>query len=201
MPTKKIYQLPKLKYGYDELWPYLTEEQVRLHHQKHHRGYVNNANQLSADIESARKKNELDNVKCLTKTLAFNVGGHILHSLFWENLQPADKEKAISPSLEKKLKKNFKSIKKFKQEFEQAANSVEGSGWAALVLHPETDRLLIIQIEKHNVNLLPDHTILMVLDVWEHAYYIDYRHKRSVYVQSFWEIVNWTMVEQRLKKL
>ena len=201
MATKKIYQLPKLKYGYDELWPYLTEEQVRLHHQKHHRGYVNKANQLTADIKAARKKNETAKVKCLTKSLAFNVGGHILHSLFWENLQPADEKETLPPDLEKKLEQSFGSVKKFKQEFEQTANSVEGSGWAALIFHPEADRLLITQIEKHNVDLLPAHHILMVLDVWEHAYYIDYRHKRKSYVQSFWEIVNWSMVEQRLGAL
>jgi Fe-Mn family superoxide dismutase len=193
----KQYQLPKLKYEYYELWPYITEEQLRIHHQRHHQAYVDNANKIMAELEQARKDDDDEQLSRLNKSLSFNVGGHVLHSLFWDNMQPADDEVKIPPKLKKQLEKTFESVEEFKQEFSQAANAVEGSGWGALVYDRETKELIISQIEKHNLNLFPNHDILLVVDVWEHAYYIDYRNERDKFIQSFWEIVNWEVVEKR----
>ncbi len=201
MPKK--YKLPELKYEYWELWPHITEEQLRIHHDKHHQGYVDNANQLTKELETARTKNKKNNkcqeldIKSITRSLTFNVGGHKLHSLFWNNLQPTSEEVKVPAKIKKAIKDNFDSLDNFQQEFTQAASSVEGSGWAALVFDKQSGRLLISQIEKHNLNLFPNHDILLVIDVWEHAYYIDYKNDRSRYIQGFWEIINWNEVENR----
>lgn len=196
--TTNHYTLPPLKFDYDALWPYITEEQLRTHHERHHQGYVNRANSLLIQLDEARKTDQEVNLKSLSKSLSFNIGGHVLHSLFWENLHPSEKDVEIPMELKNEIESHFGSVKSFKHEFEQVANSVEGSGWAALVYSPETRGLLTMQIEKHNTNLFPDFKILMVIDVWEHAYYLDYRHERKKFVRNFWGIVDWETVAKRL---
>ncbi len=199
MSTQKFFQLPELSFRYHDMWPFLTEQQVRIHHLQHHKSYVDNANQILQQLQEIRKKQTKANYQCLSQLLAFNVSGHILHSLFWENLEPKDHQ-PISDFLNKEIKKNFISQEKFKTEFLSLAQGLQGSGWAALTYSPETDSLILIQIEKHNVNLLPEHSILLVIDVWEHAYYLDYNQNRSYYLNAIWEIINWKVVSERLKK-
>jgi Fe-Mn family superoxide dismutase len=140
-------------------------------------------------------------MKSTLKELSFNVGGHILHSLFWENLAPKGKGGGGEPKgvLGDILNKEFGSFERFKKEFTQTAASVEGSGWAALTFDKENKRPLIMQIEKHNANIYPNFKILMVLDVFEHAYYIDYKNERAKFIEAFWNIVNWQIVENRIK--
>ncbi|MEA2056616.1 MAG: superoxide dismutase [Patescibacteria group bacterium] len=201
MKKSNFFSLPKLEYGYDDLWPYMTEEQLRTHHQKHHQGYVNKSNALLKKLDKARKNGANIDLKDVSKALSFNIGGHVLHTIFWENLKPAKEKQKIPKKVEQEIKKEFGSVENFKREFTQVAKSVEGSGWASLVYSKETDRLLCMQVEKHNYNLLPSFKILMVIDVWEHAYYIDYRNDRARFVDSFWEIVNWQEVDRRLDKV
>ena len=137
--------------------------------------------------------------KSTLKNLSFNIGGHILHSLFWTNLTSAGKGGGEPKGeLADILKKEFGSFERFKKEFSQAALSVEGSGWAVLSFCEKTKRPLIMQIEKHNVNVFPTCKLLMVLDVWEHAYYLDYKNARSEFVKAFWNIVNWETINKRL---
>lgn len=195
------YSLPELNYEYDELWPYISEEQLRTHYAVHHQGYVNKANHFAKELSLAGSKNELTHLESLTQNLSFNLSGHILHSLFWENLQPAPKTGEIPASLTKRLEADFRSVENFKQAFEQLAKSVQGSGWAALIYQPEADRLSISQIEKHQLNVIPNTQLIMVLDVWEHAYYLDYRSNRAKYVSNFWEIINWDTVDSRLSAI
>jgi Fe-Mn family superoxide dismutase len=190
-----IYSLPKLPYDYQELEPYISEEQLKLHHQKHHQAYVNSANALLEKLDKARKDNADIDIKATLKELSFQVGGHVLHSLFWRNLKPG---KQINEKLKSAIEKEFGSFERFKKEFTQAATGVEGSGWAALAAD-ETGKLLILQIEKHNVNIYPGFRLLLVLDVWEHAYYLDYKNNRAGFVDAFWNIVNWDEVEKRFK--
>jgi Fe-Mn family superoxide dismutase len=196
----KFYVLPKLPYGYKDLEPYISEEQLKIHHEKHHQGYVNGANAIFEQLEKARRENIDLDVKSTLKALSFNIGGHILHSLFWPSLAPSGVGGG-EPSgvLGNALKKEFGSFERFKREFSQAAASVEGSGWAALSFCMQTDRPIIMQIEKHNTNIYPTFRILMVLDVWEHAYYLDYRNARAKFVEAFWNIVNWNEVNKRLR--
>ena len=195
----KYYQLPKLPYAYISLEPYISEKQLTIHHQKHHQGYVNGANAILEKLEKSRKEDSGLDLKAIAKELSFNVGGHVLHSLFWKNMAPA-KKGGGEPSgvLAKTLKSEFGSIKRFKQEFSQAASAVEGSGWGALAYCQQTKRPLIMQIEKHNVNVYPSFRLLLVLDVWEHAYYLDYQNERGKFVDAFWNIINWKEVNKRL---
>ncbi|MDI6655006.1 MAG: superoxide dismutase [Candidatus Hydrothermarchaeota archaeon] len=164
METAKFYILPKLPYEYKDLAPSISEEQLKVHHQKHHQAYVSGANAILEKLDKARKDGTDLDFKATLKELSFNIGGHLLHSLFWGNLAPAGKccEKPTE-ILGDAIEKEFGSFERFKREFTQAAVSVEGSGWAALTFCKQTNRPIIMQIEKHNTNVYPMFRILMVL--------------------------------------
>jgi Fe-Mn family superoxide dismutase len=195
------YNLPDLPYGYKDLEPYMSSEVLTLHHDKHHAGYVKTANALLDKIQEARNKNEQLDFKSVLKSLSFNVGGHILHEIFWKVMAPANSGKnKPSGEILKAIEKEFGSLERFKTEFSETAKSVEGSGWAILAFHKEHSEhgaLSIIQVEKHNVNFYPEQKILLCLDVWEHAYYLDYKNDRAKFVENWWNIVNWEEVEKR----
>jgi len=200
MVDKKVYSLPELPYASNALEPYISDAQLKIHHDKHHAAYVNGANTILERMEKARQAGADLDMKATLKELSFQAGGHVLHSLFWRNLAPAAKAaKEPSGLLAEVLKKEFGSIERFKKEFTQAAASTEGSGWAALSWCALTQRPIIMQIEKHNVNVYPMFRILMVLDVWEHAYYLDYKNERPRFVEAFWNIVDWNEVGRRLE--
>lgn len=203
----KNYQLPDLPYGYNELAPYISEEQLKLHHDKHHLAYVNGANAVLDKLAKARMENVDLDMKAILKELSFHVSGHILHSLFWQSLAPASAKATAGKGggepggrLAEKINIEFGSFQRFKKEFSQAALSAEGSGWAALAYSQPTDRLLLMQIEKHNVNLFPKVYLLMALDVWEHAYYLDYKNERAKFIEAFWQIVKWDEAGKNLEK-
>lgn len=202
LETGRFYVLPQLPYGSKDLEPYISEEQLKIHHDKHHQGYVDGANAILKKLENARKESIDLDVKSTLKALSFNIGGHILHSLFWPNLSPSGKVGG-KPSgiLGDAIDKEFGSFERFKKEFSQAATSVEGSGWATLAFCRQTNRPIIMQIEKHNTNVYPMFAILMVIDVWEHAYYLDYRNERAKFVDAFWNIVNWDEASKRLERI
>jgi Fe-Mn family superoxide dismutase len=203
MEDSRFYTLPKLPYDYTDLAPQISEEQLRLHHTKHHQAYVNGANALFEKLDKARKENADLDMKATLRDLSFHIGGFKLHNRFWENLAPSGKGGGGSPKgdLSKAIDGEFGKFDRFKKEFTQAATSAEGSGWAALTFCRKTRRPLIVQIEKHNVNVIPGYEILLVLDVWEHAYYLDYKNDRAKFVDAFWNIVNWDAVAQRFDKV
>jgi len=203
MESNKFYALPKLSYGYKDLEPYISEQQLTLHHQKHHQAYVNGANSILERLDKARKDGAELDMKPTLKELSFHIGGHLLHSLFWHNLAPANKGGGGKPkgAIGDEIAKEFGSFERFKEEFTAAATSVEGSGWSALTYCMQTRRPIIMQVEKHNTNIYPMFRILMVLDVWEHAYYLDYKNERGKFVEAFWKIVYWSKVNQRLDEL
>jgi superoxide dismutase, Fe-Mn family len=202
LADKKLYSLPDLPYAYNALEPQISEAQLRLHHDKHHAAYVNGANAILERLDKARQAGTDVDMKATLKELSFQAGGHVLHSLFWQNLAPATKAgKEPSGLLADVIKKEFGSFERFKKEFTTAAVSAEGSGWAALTWCGMTGRPIIMQIEKHNVNVYPMFRILMVLDVWEHAYYLDYKNERPKFVEAFWNIVNWEEVNKRLEAI
>jgi Fe-Mn family superoxide dismutase len=199
---KKFYVLPDLPYAYNALEPYISETQLKLHHDKHHAAYVKGANTILERLDKARQDGTDIDLKAALKELSFNVGGNTLHSLFWTNMAPADKTTKEPPGkLADALKEEFGSFERFKQEFSSAAGGAEGSGWGALAFCSKTYRPVIMQIEKHNVNVAPNERILMVLDVWEHAYYLDYKNERAKFVEAFWNIVNWNEVGKRLEAI
>jgi Fe-Mn family superoxide dismutase len=200
MAEKKLYSLPELPYDYKALEPHISEAQLRLHHDKHHAAYVNGANAILKKMDEARGAGTDVDMKAALKELSFQAGGHVLHSLFWSNLSPASKAgKEPSGTLAEVLKNEFGSFERFKKEFTAASISTEGSGWAALAWCGLTGRPVIMQIEKHNVNVSPTFRMLLVLDVWEHAYYLDYRNERPKFVDAFWNIVNCDEVSRRLE--
>ncbi len=197
MESIKSFSLPKLPYAYNALAPYMSEQQLTIHHDKHHQAYVNGANAIFEKLEKARKENADLDIKSTLKELSFHIGGHLLHSTFWDCMAPPGKGGGKpGGAIADVLTKEFGSFERFKMEFSKAATSVEGSGWAALVIHPCVDRPLIMQIEKHNMNLYPAFRLLMVLDLWEHAYYIDYKNDRAKFVEGFWNVVNWEYVNK-----
>ena len=201
MEASRLYVLPKLAYGYGELAPHMSEQQLTIHHQKHHQAYVNGANGILQKLDKARQENADVDVKSALKELSWNVGGHLLHSLFWGNLAPPGKAGGKpGGTLGDVLNKEFGSFDRFRKEFSSAATSVEGSGWAALTFCRQTQRPILMQVEKHNVNVIPMFRILMVLDVFEHAYYIDYKNDRAKFVEAFWNIVNWDEINKRLEQ-
>jgi Fe-Mn family superoxide dismutase len=180
----------------------MSKEQLTVHHDKHHQAYVNGANAILQKLDKARKEAADIDVKASLKELSWNIGGNLLHSLFWNNLEPPKKTTGKpTGALAEAIEGEFGSFERFKKEFSQAALSVEGSGWAALTLDKQTKRPLIMQIEKHNTNVYPGFHILMVLDVFEHAYYIDYKNDRAKYVDACWNIFNWNKVNERLQEM
>ena len=201
METGKLYVLPKLPYDYGDLQPYMSKEQLTIHHDKHHQAYVNGANAILQKLGKARKDGVDVDIKSSLKELSFNIGGNLLHSLFWNNLAPPKKAGGKpSEALADAVDEEFGSFDRFRKEFTQAAQSVEGSGWAALTVCKQTKRPMIMQVEKHNTNVYPGFYILMVLDVFEHAYYIDYKNDRAKYIEAFWSIVNWNKANERLQE-
>ncbi len=203
MEADKMYSLPDLPYAYNALAPHISEDQLKLHHQKHHMAYVNGANAVLEKLDKARKENADLDFKATLKELSFHVGGFKLHTLFWENMAPAGNGGGGQPrgELLKVINGEFGKFERFKKEFTMTATSVEGSGWAALTFCRKTRRPLIMQLEKHNVNLIPGFEVLLVLDVWEHAYYLDYKNDRAKFVEAFWNIVNWDAVNKRTEML
>ena len=198
---KKLYELPDLPYDYGALAPHMSEEVLKIHHDKHHAGYVKGANGILEKLDKARKEDSDLDMKSTLKALSFNIGGHVLHSLFWENMAPEGKGGGTpGGTLGDALNKEFGSFDRFKKEFTQASVSAEGSGWGALAFCRKTGRPIVMQIEKHNVHVYPQFKILMVLDVWEHAYYLDYKNERGKFVNAFWNVVNWETVNRRLEE-
>ena len=199
MDADKGYTLPHLPYGYKALAPYISEVQLTLHHQKHHQAYVTGANAILEKLDKARKENADLDMKVLLKELSFHLGGFRLHNLFWENLGPSGVGGGGIPkgALAAAINEEFGTFERFKKEFTQTASSVEGSGWAVLTYCMNTGRLMMMQVEKHNVNLIPGYRILMALDLWEHAYYLDYKNDRAKFIDAFWHLVNWDAVDAR----
>ncbi len=137
-------------------------------------------------------------MKAVAKELSFNVAGHILHSLFWNNLRPGRENNAPAGAVAGALANEFGSFDRFKKEFSQTAVSCEGSGWAALIKETAAGNIFIGQIEKHNLNLFPEAKILLAIDVWEHAYYLDYKNDRAKFIDAGWNIIDWDEVNNRM---
>jgi Fe-Mn family superoxide dismutase len=199
MATK--YELPPLPYAYGALEPHIDEQTMRLHHDKHHLAYVNGLNKAEEMLEQARNSGDYAMVKHWSREAAFHGSGHFLHSIFWPNMAPAGQGGGGEPSgdLAAQINKDFGSFANFKAQFSAASNAVEGSGWGLLVWEPVSGHLEVLQAEKHQ-NLTQWGVVpLLVLDVWEHAYYLKYQNARPAYVEAWWNVVNWSDVAERLK--
>ncbi len=193
---KGEYVLPPLPYAYNSLEPHIDEQTMQLHHDKHHLAYVNGLNSALKALAAARESGDYNLVQYYTGQIAFHGSGHILHAIFWNNMSP-DKQSGPSGDLAKAIDRDFGNFEKFKAHFSAAANKVEGSGWAVLAYEPLGKQLVVLQAEKHQNltqwGVLP----LLVLDVWEHAYYLKYQNRRADYVNAFFNVINWKNVAER----
>lgn len=190
------HRLPKLPYSYNALEPVISEEIMRLHHTKHHQTYVNGLNKAEEEMKKARETGDFSLIKHWEREAAFHGSGHYLHSIFWYNMHPKGGGKPKG-QLSKSIDDTFGSFENFKKHFSEAAKNVEAVGWAILVWAPRAHRLEILTAEKHQNLTQWDVIPLLVLDVWEHAYYLQYKNERAKYVDNWWNIVNWRDVEQR----
>ena len=195
-----MYSLPELPFRYDALEPLLSRELLELHHGAHHAAYVKGANETLDKLTDARRNNRFDYIGQLEKSLAFNLSGHVLHSLLWRNLTPGSGSPP-SGELAAALKQDFGSFSAFKEQLTAAAVNVQGSGWGALSWEPLGKRLLVEQVFDHQGNTGNATVPILVVDMWEHAYYLQYRNKKAAWLEAFWQLVNWADVEARFAKV
>jgi Fe-Mn family superoxide dismutase len=191
------YTLPELSYDYSALEPHISARIMELHHSKHHKAYVDGANNALAQMAEARESGNFGAINKLEKDLAFHLGGHVNHSIFWTNMQghgPATPEGEIQAA----INEFFGSYEKFTAHFSAVAMGIQGSGWAVLSWDPIGEQLIVQQLFDQQANTAQGTTPLLQLDMWEHAFYLDYQNVKGDYVAAFWNIVNWENVAARL---
>ncbi len=190
------YKLPDLPYDYNALEPHISGQIMELHHGKHHAAYVKNANSTLQQLEEARENEDFARLAALEHALAFNLSGHILHSIFWKNLMPKGGDMPTGDFLAA-IERDFKGFNRFRRQLTEVASSIMGSGWAALVWEPIGKRLLITQIYDHQSNLAQAGVPLMVIDAWEHAYYLQYQNRKMDFFEAVWNVWNWEDIAVR----
>jgi Fe-Mn family superoxide dismutase len=191
------YTLPDLKYDYGALEPYVNGRIMQLHHDKHHAAYVAGANQAVDALAEARAKGDFARIALLERQLAFNLSGHVLHSLFWQNLAPKTGGQPAG-ELGEQLKSDFGSFEAFKAQLTHCAMTIMGSGWAALAWDPIAKRLVTVQLHDHQSETAQGSVPLLVVDAWEHAYYLQYHNEKAKFFDALWNIFNWNDVTARL---
>ena len=193
------YALPDLPYEYDALEPHVDARTLALHHGKHHQGYVNGLNATLAKLAAARRAGDHSAVKHLSRDVAFHGSGHVLHSLYWRSMSP-DGGGDPAGRLAEVAATQYGSVAGFTDQFSAATKAVEGSGWGVVAWEPVGSRLLILQAEKHQDLTVWGAVPLLVCDVWEHAYYLNYQNRRPDYIAAFLKVADWTYADQRLKE-
>jgi Fe-Mn family superoxide dismutase len=190
------YTLPDLPYDFSALEPHISGQIMELHHGKHHAAYVKAANSVLDELTEAREKMDFTRLAALERALAFNLSGHVLHSIFWFNMSPNGGGSPKGP-LSEAIQKDFGGFDHFQKQFAKVASTIMGSGWAALVWEPLGEQLLITQIYDHQSNLAQGGVPLLVIDAWEHAYYLQYQNRKDEFFQALWKLWNWSDIEQR----
>ncbi|GAA2859703.1 superoxide dismutase [Nonomuraea rubra] len=190
------YTLPDMPYDYAALEPAITGEILELHHAKHHAAYVKGANDTLERLAEARDKGEFGGLVGLEKTYAFNLSGHVLHTIFWQNLSPDGGDRPDG-ELGDAITEHFGSFDAFRKQLTTATATVQGSGWGVLAWEPLGRRLVVEQVYDHHGNVGMNTTPLLVFDAWEHAYYLQYRNVRPDYVEKLWGLINWNDVIAR----
>jgi Fe-Mn family superoxide dismutase len=192
------YVLPDLDYDFGALEPHISGEVMELHHSGHHKGYVENANETLDKLDEARARQDFTRIGAFEKALAFNLSGHVLHSIFWKNLTPGGGGEPRG-ELGRLIARDFGGFEPFKAQLTKVAGTIMGSGWATLVWEPIARRLLTCQIYDHQSNLSQGGVVLMVIDAWEHAYYLQYRNQKLAFLDAVWNLWNWDDVNGRLE--
>jgi Fe-Mn family superoxide dismutase len=192
------YTLPDLPYDFGALEPHISGKIMELHHGKHHRAYVTNANTALEGLAEARAKNDFSKIATLERALAFNLSGHVLHSLFWQNLAPKAGGEPTG-ALADQVKRDFGSFAAFRGELTGAATTIMGSGWAALMWDPIGKRLLTAQIHDHQSEIAQGGIPILVMDAWEHAFYLQYGPDKKSYFEAVWNVWNWADAGSRFE--
>ena len=193
-----VYVLPELDYPYDALEPHISAEIMELHHSKHHQAYVDGANAALASLEAAREAGDMAAVNLYEKNLAFHLGGHSNHSVFWKNMSPNGGGEPTG-ALASAIDDSFGSLESFKKQFTAAAMGLQGSGWAVLAYDTISGRLVTFQLYVQQGNVPVGTVPLLMLDMWEHAFYLDYKNVKAKYVDAWWNVVNWDDVARRFE--
>ena len=193
------YSLPELPYDYAALEPYISGEIMELHHDKHHATYVKGINTAVDQLSEMRDKEEFTFLGTLEKNLAFHLGGHVNHSVFWTNMSPDGGDKPVG-DLAARIDADFGSFDKFRAQFEANALGVQGSGWSVLTWDMVAQKLYIVQHFDHQGNVPICMVPLLMLDMWEHSYYLQYKNDKATFVKQWWNIVNWADVQARFEK-
>jgi len=194
------YTLPDLPYDYGALEPHVSGKIMQLHHDKHHRAYVTGANSALDALAEARARDDFSRTAALERSLAFNVSGHVLHSLFWQNLAPRAGGEPTG-ALADQIGRDFGSFARFRAELNSAAATIMGSGWAALTWDPLSKRLLTAQIHDHQNEITQGGVPILVLDAWEHAYYLQYGPEKKTYFDAIWNVWNWADAGRRFESV
>ncbi len=199
---QNIYVLPPLPYEYEALEPHIDAQTMRLHHDIHHKSYVDGLNKAVDQLAAFRAGTEGLSIKSIEREIAFHGSGHFLHTIFWQNMAPPGSGTGGEPdvNLTQALDNSFGGMEGFWMQFSEAAKAVEGGGWGLLVHEPVSNRLITMQAEKHQNLTAWGVTPLLVIDVWEHAYYLKYQNKRADYVTAFRNIINWNDVSERARR-
>ena len=194
-----VYTLPELPYDYSALEPHISGKIMELHHSRHHKTYVDGANTALEKLAQARESGDNAAINLLEKNLAFNLGGHVNHTVFWNNLSP---EGGGEPEgeLAEAIKDQLGSFEGFKAQFSANATAIQGSGWSVLAWDSIGQKLSIFQLFDQQGNVPLGLTPVLMLDMWEHAFYLDYLNVKADYVKAFWNIVNWQDVAARLER-
>ncbi|MDO9380143.1 MAG: superoxide dismutase [Nocardioidaceae bacterium] len=193
------YTLPDLPYDFGALEPHISGRIMELHHSKHHATYVGGANTALEQMAEARSSGSLGTVNLLEKNLAFNLGGHINHSVFWKNLSPDGGDKPTG-ELAAAIDEHFGSFDAFQAHFTANATGIQGSGWSMLAWDSVGQRLVIVQLFDQQANVPISLQPVVVLDMWEHAFYLDYQNVKPDYVKAWWNIVNWADAQERFER-
>lgn len=190
------YTLPDLGYDYGALEPHISAQIMELHHDKHHRAYVDGANAAAERLAQARQTGDFTLVSALERELAFHVSGHVLHSMFWQNLSARGGGEPKG-ALAEAIQRDFGGFAPFKHQLIKAASTIMGSGWGALVWDPVAHQLTTLQIHDHQSDVTQGAVPILVLDAWEHAYYLQYKTEKAAYFDAIWNLWNWRDVETR----
>lgn len=193
------YALPDLPYDYGALEPHISGRIMELHHDKHHQTYVKGANTAIEQLAEARDGNSFGALTALEKNLAFHLGGHVNHSVFWANMSPTGGDEPDG-DLAAEIARSFGSFDGFRAHFEANALAVQGSGWSILTWDLVAQRMHIVQLYDHQGNVPVCMVPLLLLDMWEHAYYLDYQNNKADFVKAWWNVVNWADVTARFEK-
>ncbi len=191
-----IYTLPDLPYDPGALEPHISGQIMELHHDKHHAAYVKGANAALEKLAELTGKGDFTTISMLEKNLAFNVSGHVLHSVFWTNLSPQGGGDPVG-ELATVIEDTFRGLPLFRQQMNEAAATIQGSGWALASWEPVSGRIQIQQVHDHQGNHGQGTVPLLAIDAWEHAYYLQYLNEKAKFFEVIWKIVNWDDVARR----